>query len=198
VSYAPPDVAALLGRGGADALGMAALPMYFLDASGRIDWMNHRAIEFFGDLVGQPYTAAIAARSHDVARETFTKKVSSGVPETHEDGYARRADGSELLARFHAITVYDEGKQAVGVFGVVDTDRSNPACAGEAAASKLTPREREILVLMSQGYGTRRIAEKLHIQEVTVRNHTSRILGKMGVNSKLAAITTFLTGRAPQ
>jgi len=52
----------------------------------------------------------------------------------------------------------------------------------------LTPREKEILRCLSEALTTRAVAERLVISPVTVRNHIQRILQKLGVHSKLAAV----------
>lgn len=52
----------------------------------------------------------------------------------------------------------------------------------------LTTREREILRRMAEGLTTARIAETLSISPVTVRNHIARILSKLDVHTKLAAV----------
>jgi pimeloyl-ACP methyl ester carboxylesterase/DNA-binding CsgD family transcriptional regulator len=54
------------------------------------------------------------------------------------------------------------------------------APAGDAFAA-LSPREREILALMTEGLGNAQIAERLTISEKTVRNHISKIYDKLGV-----------------
>lgn len=59
---------------------------------------------------------------------------------------------------------------------------------GRASERALTGREKEILRWLSEGLTTRAVAEKLFISPVTVRNHTQRILRKLGVHSKLAAV----------
>jgi DNA-binding NarL/FixJ family response regulator len=52
----------------------------------------------------------------------------------------------------------------------------------------LTNREREILGLFAEGLGTQAISERLSIARVTVRNHAQRILSKLSVHSRLAAV----------
>ncbi|MEU2392295.1 LuxR C-terminal-related transcriptional regulator [Streptomyces sp. NPDC007369] len=49
-----------------------------------------------------------------------------------------------------------------------------------AEASPLTPREREIVVLVAQAWSNRRIAGKLVLSERTVETHVRSILGKLG------------------
>jgi DNA-binding NarL/FixJ family response regulator len=50
--------------------------------------------------------------------------------------------------------------------------------------SRLTPREVEIVSLVSEGLNGERIAKQLQISEATVRNHLTSILGKLGLSNK--------------
>ncbi|MGE5412826.1 MAG: LuxR C-terminal-related transcriptional regulator [Syntrophomonadaceae bacterium] len=54
--------------------------------------------------------------------------------------------------------------------------------------ASLTGREQEILRKMAQGLTTDGIAEGLFISPVTVRNHIAKILSKLDVHTKLAAV----------
>ncbi len=49
----------------------------------------------------------------------------------------------------------------------------------------LTPREREVLLLLVQGFSNREIAERLVITSGTVANHVSRVLDKLGCRSRV-------------
>jgi PAS domain S-box-containing protein len=53
----------------------------------------------------------------------------------------------------------------------------------------LTEREMQVLRLLSQGADTAGIAAQLLIGTATVRNHVQRILNKLGVHSRLEAVT---------
>lgn len=68
------------------------------------------------------------------------------------------------------------------------TEPSMPRVALETESVHLTPREREILALFAEGLGTKAIAGRISISPVTVRNHAQRILAKLGVHSRLAAV----------
>jgi DNA-binding NarL/FixJ family response regulator len=57
-----------------------------------------------------------------------------------------------------------------------------------AAMRQLTRREREILRFLALGMGTSAIAQELSISPATVRNHAQRILAKLQVHSRLAAV----------
>ncbi len=55
-------------------------------------------------------------------------------------------------------------------------------------AARLSAREREVLALLATGVGTRDIGARLGIRPATVRNHVQRILRKLGVHSRSAAL----------
>ncbi len=59
----------------------------------------------------------------------------------------------------------------------------------EPCAGDLTARESQVLELLVQGMGTSEIAGTLTISPSTVRNHVQNILSKLGVHSRLEAIT---------
>ncbi|HEY0590988.1 MAG TPA: LuxR C-terminal-related transcriptional regulator [Thermoanaerobaculia bacterium] len=54
--------------------------------------------------------------------------------------------------------------------------------------AELTRREREILYCMSRGMATTEIASALCISPITVRNHVQKILDKLDVHTKFAAV----------
>jgi DNA-binding NarL/FixJ family response regulator len=54
-------------------------------------------------------------------------------------------------------------------------------------AEPLSEREREVLVLVAQGYSNREIAERLVLAEGTVKNHVSNILGKLQAENRTQA-----------
>lgn len=68
--------------------------------------------------------------------------------------------------------------------------RSHDSSASrDEATGRLTPRELEILRLLADGLGTRAIAERLNISISTVRNHIQNILDRLGVHSRLEALS---------
>lgn len=56
-----------------------------------------------------------------------------------------------------------------------------------AVATALSPREREVLLLIGEGLDNREIAERLAIGEKTVKTHVSNLLGKLGVSDRTRA-----------
>ncbi len=68
---------------------------------------------------------------------------------------------------------------------------------GDPALARLTDRERELLRLVALGWDNHRIADHLHIAEVTARTHLSRLLSKIGVSNRVeAAVFAFRHGLA--
>ncbi len=62
----------------------------------------------------------------------------------------------------------------------------------DAAFASLSRREREVLMLMTEGLGNAQIAERLYISEKTVRNHVSNLFDKLGVWTRAQAIVFAL------
>ena len=64
---------------------------------------------------------------------------------------------------------------------------------------RLTPREREVLVLIGRGYANKRIALELGLAEKTVKTHVGHVLAKLGVSDRTqAAVTAVRAGLVPQ
>lgn len=59
----------------------------------------------------------------------------------------------------------------------------------EVALARLTPREAEILRALAEGASAREVAEALGISRLTVESHVKSILAKLGVHSKIEAVT---------
>ena len=65
---------------------------------------------------------------------------------------------------------------------------ARPGQEEPALTERLTPREREVLLLMADGETNAGIAARLSLAEGTVRNHVSHILGKLGARDRTHAV----------
>ena len=92
-----------------------------------------------------------------------------------DDYVAKPFDEGELLARVRRSLTRTAGSQANG--------NGN----GNAEVS-LSPRELEILALLSQGLGQADIARSLVVSPKTVGTHIQHILSKLGVHSRAQAV----------
>src|SRR5262249_49636245 len=92
----------------------------------------------------------------------------------------RRLD--DLAARPAA----DAVKRRMKELGVKAIPRG-PRPATRAAPAGLTPREQEVLALLSEGLPDREISRRPYISERTVHPHVSAVLSKIGASSRTAA-----------
>ncbi|WCB92185.1 Transcriptional regulatory protein LiaR [Baekduia alba] len=84
-------------------------------------------------------------------------------------------DGDALL---------DPGVAARLVAAVADGHTARDAAPAPPA---LTPRERDVLGLICQGYANKRIASELGLSEKTVKAHVGRVLAKLDVSDRTQA-----------
>jgi DNA-binding NarL/FixJ family response regulator len=121
--------------------------------------------------------------------KTLTRAIETGV-----NGFvSKERPLSEIIA---AIRQAAEGEIVmpasllVGLLGRLP--RSAPEPAAQANHAMLTPREREILALLAQGLSGAQIAAELNIALLTVRTHVRNLLEKLGVHSRLEAVSYAL------
>jgi DNA-binding CsgD family transcriptional regulator len=122
-------------------------------------------------------------------------------------GYARLQQAAGLLARRRkreATTALQAAWDAAGRLaaaplraevatlarlGRIDLAAAAPPAAPEPDPAGLTPREREVIRLLSEGLSNAEIARTLYISEKTASVHVSNILRKLGATSRLQAAT---------
>lgn len=64
--------------------------------------------------------------------------------------------------------------------------------AGAKVAELLTPREMEVLVLLTQGNRSKEIGARLNISEATVNKHVESLLRKLSARSRAEAVAKYL------
>jgi DNA-binding NarL/FixJ family response regulator len=120
-------------------------------------------------------------------------------PESHRTAIRRGAMGivlkqqaAELLLK--AIRKVQEGEVWIdrslmgSVLNDVRNERLEQVNPVTAQIASLTPREREVIGLVSEGLKNKVIGERLFISETTVTHHLSSIYSKLGVSDRLELV----------
>ena len=133
------------------------------------------------DLLGQVRapTLVLHARDDSVVPISEGRLLAAGIP---------GAQFVELDSKNHILLedepAWDRFREAVREFAGLET----PAGSQDPAFGALSPRERAVLTLITEGLGNRQVAERLGISERTVRNHVSNLFDKLGVWTRAQAI----------
>jgi two-component system response regulator NreC len=94
--------------------------------------------------------------------------------------------GAETDELLHAVRVVSQGEvylHSIMARRLVQ-DYLGRLGSGLNSSPTLSPREKEILNLLAEGYSNKEIAEKLVISPSTVHTHTNNIMGKLELNSR--------------
>jgi PAS domain S-box-containing protein len=162
-----------------------AAPAYVMDKDGRFRWVNDAYIDLLGDRRGELFVDVVAPEHRSLARTNFARKVVGKT--THIfDLRVLDHEGNSITLKITSSPLRRDGK-VVGIFGIgVPIERSS----GQATElfDELTPRQREVLRLLSEGLETQDIAERLGIAEETARNHIRALLRTTGAHSRLEAV----------
>ena len=179
-----PDIS-VVGQGGtlAEARGLlhgvdiAVIDLALPDGNGM-----HLIKELYG---ASPQSQALVLTGRGDPRE-YAWAVEAGAA-----GVLQKAVGIgdivEAVRRLHAGEALLSPQQAIAMLRLAAQQRERDREA-LAAASRLTPREREVLHGLAAGLGDKEIAQRLYISTETARTHMVNILAKLGVESRLQAL----------
>ncbi|MFF7295513.1 response regulator [Streptomyces sp. NPDC008265] len=105
-------------------------------------------------------------------------------------GYVlKQIKGSDLVSAVRTVATGQSMLDPATTARLMQSLRS-PEAAGEpqdARLATLSERERAVLALIGDGLTNRQIAKELYLSEKTVKNHISRLLGKLGVERRVQA-----------
>lgn len=99
----------------------------------------------------------------------------------------KSAGGDELIRAVLAVAAGDavlDPKVTRAVIAAIPRPGTEPAAVDLSA---LTDRERDVLAGLGEGLSNQQIARRLDIGEATVKTHVSRVLMKLGVQSRVQA-----------
>jgi PAS domain S-box-containing protein len=166
------------------ALDALTVPSYAVDRFGIIRWLNPAAVALIGDARGRQQSSVVAPEQARAARESFTRKVLGTEKSTDAEVVLVAPNGQRILAEVSSVPLR-EGGRIVGVFGVLPHVDDTPP---PGPHPNLTPRQNEVLHLLSAGHSTAQIADELNISVETTRNHIRRMLRALDAHSRIEAL----------
>jgi DNA-binding CsgD family transcriptional regulator len=169
------------------ALEHVPLPTALVDEVGIIRWQNKTSRALRGSRIGFAFIDFLAPEDRAHARSVFERILEEGG--AAELGVrALNVDGEYVLldGRWSVVHLRD-GRKVVVVLSLGDTnDAADMPSRGERTL--LTPRQLDVLELLTAGKSTVEIASRLGLRPTTVRNHVANLLAVLGVHSRLQAV----------
>jgi two-component system response regulator NreC len=138
-----------------------------------------------------------------------TRRILKALPETrvlilsqHEDrehvleailagasGYLlKRAAGAELVESIRALWQGGVALHPTAARHLVDAFLQGECPERQDSYERLTSREREILILVAEGYTNQQIAEMLHVSPKTVDGHRTSLMSKLDLHSRTEVV----------
>jgi DNA-binding NarL/FixJ family response regulator len=117
---------------------------------------------------------AVAYLSKEISAKEMTDtilRVSRGEYPINESLQTRPQVAENVLQQFQELSLQAEAKEFI---------------------SPLTPREKEVLQYIAQGYLNKQIAAAVDISEQTIKNHVTSILRKLNANARTEAVVIAL------
>lgn len=144
----------------------------------------------------RPNCAVIAAARHARAHPDFEVYLPpcAAADRARVSVLLARADASADLMVLHVVRPTSgaecehQGPGEVGAMLQEAVRRDGSAPSAQAEASKLTERQREMLVRLARGESPTQIARGLGLSAVTVRNHIQAAMDRLGAHSRLEAV----------
>jgi DNA-binding CsgD family transcriptional regulator len=154
-----------------------------IDLERRVRWQNPASIALIGDVRGKLDASVVAPEDLEEARVQFARKVMGALHTEHEVTVIC-ADGTRARLETSSVPIH-AGGSVVGVLAMARVNKRERAGEG---AHRLTPRERQTLVLLAAGSSTRQMAELMGIAPNTVRNHVKSMCRSLGARSRIEAV----------
>jgi DNA-binding NarL/FixJ family response regulator len=102
----------------------------------------------------------------------------------------KRSRPEELIGAIHTVAAGDSLLSPSVTSRVIErmAHQGAPELAGDDRLAELTPREREVLVLLARGLSNGEIAAELVVEESTVKTHVRRVLAKLQARDRVQAV----------
>ncbi len=126
-----------------------------------------------------PRIALLILTMHD--NEEYVRQVLAA----GASGYVlKRAAASELVAAIRAVHRGEAVLSPAVTRLVLEDYLRRDGSAGAPASGELTPREREVLQLIAEGYTSKEIAEMLSLSVKTVQAHRTSLMQKLDLHDR--------------
>jgi two-component system response regulator NreC len=130
-----------------------------------------------------PNTAVLALTMHE-DEQYFFEMLNAGA-----SGYIpKRAAPDDLVSAIRAVSRGHIYLHSTLARFLVKDVLDRPASVSTGAAEELTPREREVLTYIAEGFTNREIAEALVISVKTVDRHRENIIQKLNLHSGIELV----------
>src|SRR6185437_8280417 len=146
------------------ALEDVNVPAYAVDRFGIVRWINSAAKKIVGDIRGKQQSSVVVPEMAREAKESFLRKMMGTEKSTDASAVIVDPAGERVEVEISSVAIH-EGHRIVGVFGLV---RRHEKSAQQTAHPHLTPRQNQVLHLLSHGHSTSQIAAELHLSVDTV------------------------------
>lgn len=143
-------------------------------------------VELVTDVRAANPEAQILVLTADTDRAHWARAVEAGAAGVLEKS-SSIVDVIDALRRLAAGELLFSPREAIELLRLAGHQRDRDQ-TGQAALTRLTPREREVLQALADGLGDKEIAERLYISPKTARAHVVNVLGKLDVDSRLQAL----------
>jgi DNA-binding NarL/FixJ family response regulator len=103
----------------------------------------------------------------------------------------KRSSPEHLIAAIHTLAAGEALLSPSVTQRLIDRVARHPLITEarpDPRLDELTPREREVLELIAQGYSNREIAAMLTVEETTIKSHVKRVLMKLGARDRVQAV----------
>ncbi len=130
-----------------------------------------------------PATAVLALTMYE-DEQYFFEMLNAGA-----SGYIpKRAAPDDLVSAIRAVSQGNVFLHSTLAKFLMKEMVDQPASASTPAVEELTPREREVLTYIAEGYTNREIAEALVISVKTVDRHRENIMQKLNLHSRVELV----------
>lgn len=166
---------------GAEPVDLAIFDLQLPDGSG---------VDLVGELLEESPEAMVLVLTASIDRQDFGRAVeaeAAGV--LHKS--ASVAEVVSAVRRLLAGEQIHDAREILELLKLGSRGREQEQL-GRFAASRLTPRERQVLQALAEGYSNREIADKLGISPETEHAHAVRFFAKLGVHSRVGALAFAL------